>query len=65
MLQAVLLFLVAMLLLGMVGKWRRPGAPRLPRKRSGPSVQAAEKCRTCGTYVLGAEPCRRADCPRR
>lgn len=65
MLQAVALFLLGVALLGVFGRFRRPRPPRLDSGGNG--VQAADKCRVCGTYSIGADPapCSRADCPRR
>jgi len=67
MLQAVLLFLVGIMLLGVFGRWRRPGRPRIGGRTGGNAVQPTEKCRVCGAYTIGADatPCARADCPRR
>lgn len=64
MIQAVLLFLIFLLALGLVGKWRRP---RVPPKASGPAIQSARKCATCDAYLVGAvkAACGRADCPQR
>jgi len=64
MVKAALLFLVAMLVLGMFGRWSRGRTPRdTPKDR----IEPARKCPDCGAYVLGArpEPCARADCPMR
>jgi hypothetical protein len=62
MIQAVLLFLVLIVVLGVGGKWLR-----LPPKRSKPAVEAARRCPACRTYVVGAKPatCDREDCPYR
>jgi len=62
--KAVLLFLVAMLALGMFGRWKRP---RVPPRQPGNWVAPARKCPDCGAYVLGSrpEPCARAECPMR
>ncbi len=53
MLKAVLVFLVAMALLGLVGK----GRPKMPRAGRDPKIQAARKCPSCGAYVIGDAPC--------
>ncbi|WP_350141403.1 hypothetical protein [Roseovarius sp.] len=45
--KIVVLFLVAMGVLAMFGKLRFPGQKRL----------AAAKCRKCGRYRIGKEPC--------
>ena len=60
--KAVALFLVAMLVLGMFGKWRRPRAGAGHR---GPAIEPARKCRVCDTYLIGSSPdaCGRPDCP--
>lgn len=62
MIQAVLLFLLLVVILGVGGKWLR-----LPPGRRHPRVERAARCRTCRTYVIGGrpEPCTRADCPYR
>ena len=62
--KAVALFLVAMLVLGMFGKWRRPGAGAATR---GKAIEPARKCRVCDTYLIGSSPdaCGRPDCPNR
>jgi hypothetical protein len=59
MIQIVLIFLLVVMLLGVGGKWLRP-----PR-RSGPPIEAATRCPTCRTYVVGKAPaaCARSDCP--
>jgi hypothetical protein len=54
MLKAVALFLVAIMALGLFGKWRRPGGqPPAPRG----TIQKARKCPACGTYLVGSAPC--------
>jgi hypothetical protein len=60
MIQAVLLFLLLIAVLGIGGKWLR-----LPPKRHPPKVEAAARCPACRAYVVGAAPqaCARADCP--
>jgi hypothetical protein len=60
--KAALIFLAAMLVLGVFGRWSR-----LRRPRDSGRVQSAQKCPDCGAYLLGAspEPCARADCPSR
>ncbi len=56
MLQAVALFLILMLLLGVFGKLRRPGG-----KLRGPKDQAKlgrpRKCRRCGRFLIGGGDC--------
>ncbi len=65
-LKAVLLFLVAMLALGMFGKLRRPSVPGRGSRSRSVAVQTARKCPVCGTYVIGASSdCARPDCPSR
>jgi hypothetical protein len=61
MIRIVLVFLVVVLILGWIGKWR---LPRVPQRRPGPAVQSARKCPDCDAYVLGShpEPCARPDC---
>jgi hypothetical protein len=49
--RLALLVLIVVLVLAVVGKWRR-----LPRRGSRPAVEAARKCPVCGTYVLAGEP---------
>jgi hypothetical protein len=63
-LKAVTLFLIAMLVLGMFGKFRRLGTGK---RREGNAVEPARKCRVCGTYLIGSsqDPCARPDCPGR
>jgi hypothetical protein len=60
MIQAVLLFLLLIAILGIGGKWLR-----LPPKRRRPAVEAALRCPTCRAYVVGRtpKPCGREDCP--
>lgn len=53
MLKAVLVFLVAMALLGLVGKGRR----KVRRPGPAPKIEAARKCPACGAYVIGDDPC--------
>ena len=59
--RAALLLLVALLVLGVINKWRRA---QLSRREPPPRVQAARKCPACDAYVLGndPEPCARPDC---
>jgi hypothetical protein len=63
MIQAVLLFLVLIMLLGVGGKWLR----RPPPRDRGPAIEAARRCPECRAYVVGAtpRPCARDDCPYR
>jgi hypothetical protein len=60
MVKAALLFLLAMLVLGLFGRWSRKTPPR-------DKVELARKCPDCGAYVLGTtpEPCARPGCPIR
>ena len=62
--RVVLLFLIVIVVLGMIGKWR---LPRLPRRKPGTAVEAARKCSVCGAYAIGAKPapCARETCPHR
>lgn len=62
MIQAVLLFLVVIVLLGMLGKWRKP---RVPPPSQDPAIKSALRCKTCGDYVVHERPaaCGRPDCP--
>jgi hypothetical protein len=64
MVKAALLFLVAMLVLGLFGRWK---LPRGPRNKAGTAIEPARKCPDCGAYVVGSRPgpCARADCPMR
>ncbi len=65
-LKAVVLFLVAMLVLGMFGKIRRPTLPKRGSASKGVAVQTARKCPSCGTYMIGkTSECARPDCPSR
>ena len=60
--QAVLLFLLLIVVLGVGGKWLR-----LPSRRRQPPIQSATRCPICRSYAVGRppEPCARADCPYR
>lgn len=62
--RIILIFLVVMLVLGMIGKWR---LPRVPRRKPGTAIEPARKCVACGAYTVGKEraPCTRPDCPAR
>ena len=51
--RMALLLLIVVLVLAVLGKWRRL---ELPRRRSRPAVEAARKCPSCGAYVLASEP---------
>jgi ribosomal protein L32 len=53
MLKAVLVFLVAMAMLGLLGKGRR----RMPRAGRDAKIEAARKCPSCGAYIIGEAPC--------
>jgi putative copper export protein len=56
--KAVILFLGAMVLLGMVGNWLFPGAiKRSVQRRVGPV-----KCPKCGRFLMGRSVC---DCKRK
>jgi hypothetical protein len=56
--KAVILFLGAMVLLGMVGNWLYPGAIRRGvAKRLQPA-----KCAQCGQFQIGRKTC---DCGRK
>jgi hypothetical protein len=51
--KAIIIFLAAMALLGMVGKWLFPGAiSRSLQRRAGP-----HKCPACGRYLMGRSKC--------
>jgi hypothetical protein len=65
--KAVVLFLIAMLALGMLGKLRRPTLPKRGSKSRDVAVQTARKCSTCDTYMIGSTKaeCGRPDCPSR
>lgn len=60
-LKAVLVLAALALLAGML---RRRFAPPSRRPR-GPVIEAAQKCPSCGAYVLAGAPCARPDCPPR
>lgn len=47
MIQAVILFLVAMLALALWGRLRPGGGPRIAKR----------KCPKCGRYLIGKGPC--------
>lgn len=55
--KAVSLFLIGMLVLGMFGKLRMPKPPQFPKKRRGNPVADAKKCKDCGGYIIGDQPC--------
>lgn len=65
--KAVVLFLIAMLALGMFGKLRRPTLPRRRSRGGDVAVRTARKCPVCDTYMIGSaeEGCGRPDCPSR
>jgi len=48
-LKIVVIFLLVMMLIGMIGKWRNP-TPKSSGKR-------ARKCKTCGSFIIGNGPC--------
>lgn len=65
-LKTVVLFLVAMVVLGMFGKLRRPTLPKRGSASKSVAVQTARKCPSCGTYMIGkASECARPDCTSR
>ena len=65
-LKTVVLFLVAMVVLGMFGKLRRPTLRKRGSESRSVSVSTARKCPACGTYMIGkATDCARPDCPSR
>jgi hypothetical protein len=51
--KVVILFLAAMVVLGMIGKWLFPGAI----KRGVAKRLAPAKCAQCGRYRIGAARC--------
>jgi hypothetical protein len=58
MIKAVILFLAAMAMLGMIGNWLFPGAiKRGVARRMQPS-----KCARCGRFQIGRASC---DCGRK
>jgi hypothetical protein len=67
MIQAVLLFLVLIVLLGIGGKWLRLPPRTGVRRGERPAVEAATRCTVCAAYVVGKTPapCGRDDCPYR
>jgi hypothetical protein len=56
--KTIILFLAAMALLGMVGKWLFPGAISRSVQRRVRSL----KCARCGRYLMGRSRC---DCGRK
>jgi hypothetical protein len=58
LIKAVILFLGAMVILGMVGNWLFPGAV----KRGVAKRLAPAKCAQCGRFRIGMSPC---DCGRK
>ncbi|MEO0999201.1 MAG: hypothetical protein AAFW69_01145 [Pseudomonadota bacterium] len=55
--KAVVLFLLAMLILGMFGRWRF-GGPRVPRRdRTLRRVSEGKRCKRCGAWRVGSGPC--------
>ena len=52
MIKAVSLFLIFILALGMFGKLRMPKIG----KRKG--LPRAQKCKSCGNYLIGIDPCK-------
>ncbi|CAN5728709.1 hypothetical protein BH23PSE1_BH23PSE1_12580 [soil metagenome] len=63
MIQAVLLFLVLIVVLGMGRRF----LPLPPPGRSDKRIEPAARCKRCKAYVVGAAPapCERSDCPYR
>jgi hypothetical protein len=51
--KVVIIFLLAMVLLGMVGKWLFPGTIRRAVARRA----AAVKCPKCGRFLMGRRTC--------
>jgi hypothetical protein len=58
--RAALLLLALLLVLAVLGRWRR----RVGRDSARPRVEAARRCPDCDAYVFGPrpEPCGRPDC---
>jgi hypothetical protein len=51
--KIVIIFLLAMVLLGMIGKWLFPGTIRRAVARR----TAAVKCPECGRFLMGRRTC--------
>lgn len=58
--KAAMLILALLLIVGIVGKWRRPRVDGARR----PPIEAAQKCAVCDAYVIASASCDRPDCPR-
>jgi hypothetical protein len=54
LIKVVLLFLIAMLVLGMFGKLRAPKLPKFGKRKR---MEQARKCPDCGSYIIGDGPC--------
>lgn len=53
LLKVILVFLLAMVLVALIGRALFPGAlPRVMRKRQAPPV-----CNKCGRYLIGTRTC--------
>lgn len=52
MVKAVSLFLIVILVLGMFGKLR------VPKIRKPRDLPRAKKCKSCGNYLIGIDPCK-------
>lgn len=57
--KVIILFLLAMVLLGMIGKLLFPGKiGRLTRlRRAGLKAAKAPRCAKCGRYIIGRAGC--------
>ncbi|PQO24072.1 hypothetical protein C2I36_04775 [Rhodobacteraceae bacterium WD3A24] len=63
MINIVILFLVAMLVIGVVSKLRTVSARRIGRRRGGGALPGKpRKCRQCGRFLIGSDRC---DCDKR
>lgn len=51
MYKAVSIFLIVIVALGMFGKLR------VLKLKKPKGIRRAQKCKTCGNYVIGVEPC--------
>jgi hypothetical protein len=56
--KLALLLLAAVLLAGIVSRWRKPPPSR------GNAIESARKCSDCGAYLIGPGPCACAEKPR-
>ena len=52
MIKAVSLFLIVILALGMFGKLR------IPKIKKPKGLRRAQKCKSCGNYLIGIDPCK-------